>query len=422
MPHAHSSASSPSCSPSRAQACRAASMSSSMSPPRNRFRVEKPQYQQGIRDGRCRPSTAVAGRPRVRPGGLRPYPQHASGVDPRDRTAARADGLGLDHRQRGEEPGNLRARAAGRPLLGDDGDVERGAAHVAGDHVLPPRRLRDGHARSHARGRPRARECDGRVPRFRRSEHPAGRMHEIHGHAQPAFLEGGGQGIDTGNRRYRIGIQHRVRRALEFADGGRAFRSGDDRHPRERVANRFGGGQFVYRIAERPQERDRDRLALELVGEPPRRSNRGCRVEGRQHVTVAVDTLGNADDPGARDDGLGVDRPDPVVDTPALGGRQRVLEARCRDQPDAHACAGREDVGDGRRSEPEAADAGQHLRKAQPGAFGDETAGVQHRAAQVRRRRGDLRPPHRLPRSEDGIGEGSADVNAQIRLHGPSLW
>ena len=53
--------------------------------------VDQPEQEIGVGDRRRRPAASVAGRARVRSGAVRPDLEEAEIVDPRDRTAARAD-------------------------------------------------------------------------------------------------------------------------------------------------------------------------------------------------------------------------------------------------------------------------------------------------------------------------------------------
>ncbi|MNO98127.1 hypothetical protein D3C76_898620 [compost metagenome] len=100
------------------------------------------QGQVGVGHGRLGAALAVAHRSRVGAGAARADLEHAEVVEVGDRAAAGAEGFHLDHRHAdaiAQEVGVL-AEIGASALA--QGDVERGAAHVHGDHVVDAERLR----------------------------------------------------------------------------------------------------------------------------------------------------------------------------------------------------------------------------------------------------------------------------------------
>ena len=98
-------------------------------------RVEVAQDDMGVGDRRVDAAASVARRSGHGSGGHRPDAQRAARVAPRDRTAAGADRVDVDHRQRQRPaadlaPGDVPHRAAGH-----DRHVARRAAHVEAQEV-----------------------------------------------------------------------------------------------------------------------------------------------------------------------------------------------------------------------------------------------------------------------------------------------
>ena len=101
--------------------------------------AEPPENEIGVGDGRLRAAEPVAYRAGLRARAFRPDMQRAH-LDARDRAAAGADLLDVDHRNLHRQPGGVAAdeRAAGHQHLAamDDAGLGGGAAHVEGDGVL----------------------------------------------------------------------------------------------------------------------------------------------------------------------------------------------------------------------------------------------------------------------------------------------
>ena len=120
------------------------------------FRIEPPQDQVGIGDGRIDAAAAVADRAGRGAGRFRADLQHAGLIDEGDRPAAGADGVHVHHgHMDGHGVFQLQLRGHGGHAFLDQRHVGGGAAHVVGDHVLVAgggRGVGRGH---HARGRTR---------------------------------------------------------------------------------------------------------------------------------------------------------------------------------------------------------------------------------------------------------------------------
>ena len=150
-------------------------------------RVEVAQHQVRVRHRRARPAAPVAGRPRVGAGALRPDPQQAERIDPRDGAATRPDLDQVHRRHR-----HRRAAAALEPVHPVDlvgarhrhlaarhqASLGRRAAHVEGQDVVDARLRRQRPRRQHAAHGPRLRQPHRHPARDRRGDDPAARLHQ----------------------------------------------------------------------------------------------------------------------------------------------------------------------------------------------------------------------------------------------------
>ena len=118
-------------------------------------RRQAPEQQVGVGHRRVLAAAPVARRPGVGARRVRAHPQRAARVAPRDRAAAGAHGVDVEHRQR-QRParhdalGGLRHAAAC-----DQAHVAGGAAHVEAHHVALTRQLAPASARRALRRRGR---------------------------------------------------------------------------------------------------------------------------------------------------------------------------------------------------------------------------------------------------------------------------
>ena len=128
--------------------------------------IELAQHEVGVGDGRLGAAAAVADRARIGAGAVGADLQDAGLGDARDRAAAGADRVDVDHRHADRHAVGdvLFSRQSG--LAGaDQRHIEAGAAHVAGDQVGMPRLLADAGGGHRARRRPRHHGLHGVVAR-----------------------------------------------------------------------------------------------------------------------------------------------------------------------------------------------------------------------------------------------------------------
>ena len=99
------------------------------------------EHELRVRRGRQRAAAAVARGPGVGTGRLRADAEHAALVDVRDRAAAGADRVDVDHRHHRLVVADLRVEQVPHAQLaaGGDADVGRGAADVERDDVVEAR-------------------------------------------------------------------------------------------------------------------------------------------------------------------------------------------------------------------------------------------------------------------------------------------
>ncbi|MEY9159559.1 hypothetical protein ABIG04_007869 [Bradyrhizobium japonicum] len=140
--------------------------------------IEIAEHGVRVGDGRLKAAAAIAGRPRLGAGALRPDRQ-AAGTVSHDRSAAGPDGTDRKHRlaQR------LVAEHAAVGHLGltvdDQADVGRGAAHVEGEHARCAELARDADRCRDAGRRPRHRHHQRPPLHGRDRDHGSGRMKHL---------------------------------------------------------------------------------------------------------------------------------------------------------------------------------------------------------------------------------------------------
>ena len=99
-------------------------------------RGDPAEHDVGVGDGRLGAALAVAERAGVGAGRLRADLERALGGDPGDRAAAGADGDDVDHRDLARVGADRALGGQGRLAVEHDRDVGRGAAAVAGEHLV----------------------------------------------------------------------------------------------------------------------------------------------------------------------------------------------------------------------------------------------------------------------------------------------
>ena len=136
--------------------------------------AEVAEQQVGVGHRRLLAALAVGGRARVGARRARADAQRAARIGPRDRAAAGADRVDVDHRQLDRHAGHDRLRRRARLAAHHRRDVGARAAHVEGQHVLVAAGARDVRRADHAAGRARrarSRPPGARPPR-RRARRP----------------------------------------------------------------------------------------------------------------------------------------------------------------------------------------------------------------------------------------------------------
>ena len=216
------------------------------------------EHEVGVGHGGLLAAAAVAGGAGVGARAVRADAQRAAAVDPRDRAAAGADGVDVDHRQPHGQAGDpaLDGQLGLGAALGEEERVAARAAHVEAER----RRVGDDPRRDGAAGGAGEQHRGGMGGGLlERGDAAAGQHHVrlrepglLGGRAQAAQVAAGGRaegGVDRGGRR-----------ALELAHLGRDLVRGDHERVRQRVAQDLGHARLVRRVAEREQQAHGDGL------------------------------------------------------------------------------------------------------------------------------------------------------------------
>ncbi len=117
-----------------------------------RVRGQAPEQQVGVGHRRMLAAAPVARRPRVGARGVRAHAQRAARVAPRDRAAARAHRVDVEHRQRQRPARHDPLGCLRHAAVRDQAHVAGGATHVEAQHVALPRQLRQRQRPAHPAG------------------------------------------------------------------------------------------------------------------------------------------------------------------------------------------------------------------------------------------------------------------------------
>ena len=147
--------------------------------------VQAAQDQVGVRH-RHPLAAAVAGRPRIGPGGLRPHQQRAACVHPRYRTASRADGVNVYSGHTSGVAAYL-GRGSLLHLPGTQRDVGGGAAHVQRDDLRESSLGRHVEGSHHPTGRAAEKSSDRLLRSLLRREAAPSRVHDAQSSADCLF-------------------------------------------------------------------------------------------------------------------------------------------------------------------------------------------------------------------------------------------
>ena len=224
-------------------------------------RIQVPQYQAGIGDGRPLPALAVAGRSGIRPGAFRADVEDTTFIDPRDAASTGAQGVDVDHRGGDLPPGlELLVGDVGNPVL-DQRDVGAGAAHVEGDEFGFLQQLADvrgGADASRRAGQDRAHRHAAGVPY---GGHSAVGLHDQHVLQLRVRLEPLSQVRQVAaEHRPDVGVDHRGAEAVKLLDLGNDLVGEGGVQVRETLANDFRSLLLVGGVEVGEQETDRQRL------------------------------------------------------------------------------------------------------------------------------------------------------------------
>ena len=270
-------------------------------------RVVTAEQEVAVGDGRADAAAPVAGGSRLGRGALRADPHRAALlVEPDDRAAAGADRLDVESRHEERVLVDHGLRGAQRFAIGDDADVERGPAHVAGDHVRVVHLPGQVGGAGDPADRPRAdreERLSGRLPR---RHDPTGRLHDQQGMLKSVFAGRlvhlvdvvGGAGPDEGVDRGR-------RRALVLTGLGDQLVGAADKDVWRDLFDQLTDPQLVRRVDEAPEEGDRDRLdpiGDELLDRRPRL----ILIQVEEYLSRPVEPLRDLHDPVRRDDRVGL--------------------------------------------------------------------------------------------------------------------
>jgi hypothetical protein len=294
-----------------------------------------------VSPGRLGPAAPVAGRPRVGAGAARADAQHVAVVAPHDRSAARADGDDVDHRQQDRQAIDLAAAREHRPAVAHERHVRRGAADVEHDDVAEAGARSMAQRARDARGGPREQGRRRVAPHGGEGDAPAARLHHRQAareaHARESRLDAAEVAVD---HRLHEGSDGGRGGALVLAElAGHLVRAGD-RETGNLGAQQRRERRLVDRVGEAVEQADRDRVVAAVAQEPQQRRREGSDIERALDAAVAADPLGDLQRVAARGQrfGLGVEE---VEDPPAVVALQQqdVAETLGREEGEPRALA-----------------------------------------------------------------------------------
>ena len=212
--------------------------------------IQIAQHQIGIRHRRFRAALPISRRPRHRAGAARTHLQRTARTDMADGTTTRAKRHDIQAFKRNALTGHIAATAKRGIAFLDQRNIGGGAANIKSDQILPEAAFRERHARRNTTRRPRQRRARRQARRFFHRRHAT--MREDHENrpaiarlfqppAQPRQI--------TRDNGADIGIHRRGRKPFKFLDLRQNLSRGRNENPRQRLAQRLGGGVFVPRVA-----------------------------------------------------------------------------------------------------------------------------------------------------------------------------
>ena len=254
---------------------------------------EDAEHQVGVGVGRLGAAAPVAGGPGHGLRAARADAQVAARVEPGDGAAAGADGLDAQRRHVDRVVVDHRGGGAHRLAVDDEPGEERGAADVGGDDVAVAELATQRDGSDDTAGEDRPDRADRGGGRLVRGHGAAAGLHHEQRTGQLAFAQRGFQrGEVVAQAGADLGAHDRGGVAGELPDPRADLGRQRDEHVGVGLADQLAQPPFVHRVAERPQQRHRDR-AHPVGQERADRLARGVLVEGDDHVPVAVDPLGD---------------------------------------------------------------------------------------------------------------------------------
>jgi len=376
-------------------------------------RVEEAQHEVRVGHRRARPSLSVARGARLGAGALGPEVEDSARVHPCDRSAAGAEGVDVDRRERDlRDADGLLARELGLAAL-QERDVRGRPAHVEGDEVRLAQEPRAVAAGGDAAGRPRQHGARRQPRRLAYRRDAAVRLHDQDVTAVAVAGEPGGEARQVAREgRPHVRVHDGRPHALVFLDLRQDL--GRERHvgARQAPGERASGQLLVARVPVRVEIADGDRL------HPRLRERRDPRLEGagaqrNRDRSVEAQSLADAQAAGTRYERDGRRHPQVVaVVLQPLAHLDDVAVPLGREKPDLRSFALEEGVGRDGGAVDDRVGLGEQpvevraeLRRQEPEP-GDQPLGG------VRRRRGALGDGEGAALvHRDEVGEGAADVD-----------
>ena len=383
------------------------------------------EHDHRIGRGRLRAAAVVCDRARIGTGRARADAEDPAGVDVRDRAAAGADRVDVDHRDHRLIRPDLGVQQVLHAQLAvlREADVGGRPADVERDHVgltgLPARP----DASDDAGDRARHEQVDRLLHGTRGRRDARGRRHQVDARPDLHLAQGRVEAADVvGDLGTDVGVQADGREALVLAVLRNHLARDREERLRELLAHDRRDALLMLGIEEREQQADGDRFDLLLL-QPAHLGAHLVVVERDEDVAVLVDALVDCEPVAPPHDGLRLPRqvlPEREVHRLLVPGDvQDVAIAPGRDHPDL--CPGvlDHDVRRDRRAVEDLIELGRrdagHLAELAD-ALDRSDGGIGGR----RRRLVDDHPPG-LVVDVDEVGEGAADVHSDS-THPLSFW
>ena len=391
-------------------------------------RVEAAEHEVRVGDGRLAAALFVAGRTRPRARALRADAQHAGfRLDPADAAAAGADRRHVDHRQGERIFVDDRAVGIAGLAVDQDADVEAGAANVRGENLVDAELLAERLRAERAAGGTGHQQRRAAAARLLDRTQAAGGVHHRHRAFQPGVDQLLPHHVEIArHRRREIGVHHRGRGALVFADQRRQFMRRRDDHAGDFPLDPFLDGLLVRRVEERPEEADRDRLDA-LVLELLQDRLGAFEIERHDDAAATIDTLVDAMNARTRHQRNGLAQPRHVDDfgfgqardlLRGAADQHHVLVALGRDERGLGPGTGDQHVGRDRGAVREQDGFAEHVLERTADALRHLRDGIKHALIEIRRRRWRLGARHRSIAIEcDAVCEGATAVDRDNVAH-----